>query len=237
MRKILFFLLSAIAITFTGCQSEKVPVADDEIVSSECTAESISSELSETSENTISSTTSEESIPTPEVSDESSAGTSKVKDVPSSSVQEQKLIPKQDNNSKKSTVSLQKEKTENPENPNPPIISEPEPPEKEKSIYDAPFDIEKIRQELIQIGVREMGWEHRTHYQDGELITPNNSSWDGNIVADQNNQGERLKRLLHDYITLYTDEFMKSYGGEPITAFTIYIEHIGGDTYTFYLLH
>lgn len=231
MRKILFFLLSALIISFTGCQSEKIPAAGNETVSSEYATESISSEISE---NTISSTTSEESMPTSETQDVSSAKPSESREASSPPVKKQSPVPKQDNDLKEAVSSPSKENSEKPDTP---IISEPEPPEKEKSIYDAPFDIEKIRQELIQIGVQQMGWKHRTHYQDGELITPNNSSWDGNIVADQNNQGERLKRLLHDYITLYTDEFMASYGGEPITAFTIYIEHIGGDTYTFYLLH
>lgn len=90
---------------------------------------------------------------------------------------------------------------------------------------------------MVQIGVNEMGWAHRVQYQDGTLITPDNSSWGTVVVGNQNIQGERLKTQLYDLVTLYTDEYMESCGGNPITSFTIYIEPMENGAYVFYLLY
>lgn len=129
-------------------------------------------------------------------------------------------------------------KTEKPPTPTPKPTPTPLPTNKpQKSIYDAPFDIEAIRRELIQVGEREMGWRHRTHYTDGTAVTPDNASWDGGIKACETLQGTRLRQKLHDYVTLYTDELMLSIGGEQIEEFTIYIAPQGNNSYIFYLLH
>ena len=102
-----------------------------------------------------------------------------------------------------------------------------------KSIYDAPFDIEQIRAELIAVG-ESMGMRHRTAYKDGTLITPDNSSWELPITANASFSGAVLKRSLHDYVSSY-DEY-ELYGGEPITDFTIYVKQTA-DGYEFYFLH
>lgn len=90
---------------------------------------------------------------------------------------------------------------------------------------------------MAEIGVNEMGWRYRTHYNDGRLITLDNSSWSETVVANQNIQGERLKQKLYELMTLFTDEFRASYGGGPITAFSIYAEPRENGAYIFYLLY
>ena len=108
-------------------------------------------------------------------------------------------------------------------------ITEPVP----KSIYDAPFDIEHIRAELIAVG-ESMGMRHRTAYKDGTVITPDNSSWELPITANASFSGAVLKRSLHDYVSSYNE--YELYGGEPITDFTIYVKQTA-DGYEFYFLH
>lgn len=110
-------------------------------------------------------------------------------------------------------------------------------PKEEKSVYDVPYDIDGICSELITIGETNMGWKHRTCYSNGEKVTPDNSSWDGPITIDGSIRGERLKNILYEHVTLYTDELMQSIGGEPIRAFTIYVEPLGNGNYIIYLLH
>lgn len=102
-----------------------------------------------------------------------------------------------------------------------------------KTPYDAPFDIEYIKAELIALG-ESMVMTHRTAYKDGEVITPDNSSWELPITANSFFCGEMLKRSLHDYVTSYAEYHL--YGGEPITHFTIYVLPLS-DGYEIYFLH
>ena len=106
-------------------------------------------------------------------------------------------------------------------------------PEPAKTPYDAPFDIEQIKAELIALG-ESMGMTHRTTYKDGEVITPDNSSWELPITANSSFSGEMLKRSLHDYVSSYAEYHL--YGGEPITHFTIYVLPLS-DGYEIYFLH
>lgn len=110
------------------------------------------------------------------------------------------------------------------------IDTEPPTP---KSAYDMPFDIEKIRSELISY-VQSLGFRHRTNYKDGTVVTPDNSSWEIPIIASSSFSGETLKRSLYDYVSSYVG--YEIYGGEPITDFTIYIRPISGG-YEIYFLH
>ncbi len=113
-------------------------------------------------------------------------------------------------------------------------VTEPEPiPEPTKTPYDAPFDIEYIKAELIALG-ESMGMTHRTTCKDGEVITPDNSSWELPITANSSFCGEMLKRSLRDYVLSYAEYHL--YGGEPITHFTIYVLHLS-DGYEIYFLH
>ena len=109
---------------------------------------------------------------------------------------------------------------------------ETEPPTP-KSAYDMPFDIERIRSDLISYG-QSLGFRHRTSYKDGTVVTPDNSSWEIPIVASSSFNGEALKRSLYDYVSSYVG--YEIYGGEPITDFTIYIRPISGG-YEIYFLH
>ena len=106
-------------------------------------------------------------------------------------------------------------------------------PEPVKTPYDAPFDIEYIKAELIALG-ESMGITHRTTYKDGEVITPDNSSWELPITANSSFSGEMLKRSLYDYVTSYAEYHL--YGGDPITHFTIYVLPLS-DGYEIYFLH
>ena len=106
-------------------------------------------------------------------------------------------------------------------------------PEPIKTPYDAPFDIEQIKSELISLG-ESMGMTHRTAYKDGEIITPDNSSWELPITASSSFCGEMLKRSLRDYVLSYAEYHL--YGGEPITHFTIYVLPLS-DGYEIYFLH
>ena len=106
-------------------------------------------------------------------------------------------------------------------------------PEPIKTPYDAPFDMEYIKSELIALG-ESMGMTHRTAYKDGEVIIPDNSSWELPITANSFFCGEMLKRSLHDYVTSYAEYHM--YGGEPITHFTVYVLPLS-DGYEIYFLH
>ena len=106
-------------------------------------------------------------------------------------------------------------------------------PEPVKTPYDAPFDIEYIKAELIVLG-ENMGMTHRTTYKDGEIITPDNSSWELPITANSSFGGEMLKRSLQGYVLSYAEYHL--YGGEPITHFTIYVLPLS-DGYEIYFLH
>ena len=96
-----------------------------------------------------------------------------------------------------------------------------------------PFDIEKIKNELIILG-ESMGMKHKTAYKDGTTITPDNSSWEMPITVSASFCGNTLKRSLYDYVSSYAEHEL--YGGEPITDFTIYVESIDGG-YLIYFLH
>lgn len=102
-----------------------------------------------------------------------------------------------------------------------------------KSSYDMPFDIDKIKNELIILG-ESMGMKHKTAYKDGTTITPDNSSWEMPLTASASFCGNALKRSLYDYVSSYAE--YELYGGEPITDFTIYVESIDGG-YLIYFLH
>ena len=256
MRKLFFVLLSVLLIAFTGCQSGNTP---DAAVSSSPSegAESVSGASS--TDNSRSAGESSEEPPVSSTGDASTSPSSAAAENPSSAGRpgtvsqkpaasaEQKptAAPEQTNppesaNGSTSSASASSSPPATPPSEEKPITPEPEvseQPEPVKSIYDYPFDIESIKAEMIQIGVEEMGWRHQTHYNDGTPVTPDNSSWSETVVANQNIQGERLKKQLYELMTLFTDEFRASYGGAPIQEFTVYSEPLGNGAYVFYLLY
>ncbi len=116
-------------------------------------------------------------------------------------------------------------------------ISEPakEPePAVEKSIYDYAFDVPAIRSELIALG-QSMGLTHVTE-DDGVPCTPDTRSWASPITASQSLQGDRLRGALKDYVASMPS-MVASYGGPPVSCFTIYVRENGGGSYTFYFLY
>ena len=145
-------------------------------------------------------------------------------------------------NSKPSENKIKDEPTPKPEaNPTSEPIPTPEPtptpePVKEKSLYECPFNLEAIRNDLIKIGVQEMGLEYRTRNGLGNLMTKDNSNHALPRTGNQQFQGERLEKHLKNYVRAHTDEFMIDTGGKPIKYFNIYIE--GNSTsFTLYFLH
>lgn len=106
--------------------------------------------------------------------------------------------------------------------------------EKEKSIYDYEFDIDKIRSELISIG-KSKGLTHITE-DEGVRRTPNNSSWAEPITGSKNFQGKNLERTLKDYVSFMAD-LVKTGVGVEVEYFTIYIQNNGNGSYTFYFLY
>ena len=259
MRKLFFVLLSALLIAFTGCQSGNTPdaaVSSSQPEGAETVSGTSSMDTShnegESSEKPLASSTGDASSTASSDAAEnpSSAGrpntAGTVSQKPATSAEQKPTAAPEQTNppesasgssssaSASSTPPVTPPSEERPTTPEPEISELPEPV---KSIYDYPFDIESIKAAMIQIGMEEMGWRHQTHYDDGTLITPDNSSWSETVVANQNIQRERLKKQLYELITLFTDEFMESYGGNPITEFTVYTEPLGNGSFVFYLLY
>ena len=140
--------------------------------------------------------------------------------------------------SKKITTVAEKQPHNEPQIPSTPKAEETTGPAETtvtvpKSPYDIPFDIEKIKNELIILG-ESMGMKHKTAYKDGTTITPDNSSWEMPLTASASFCGNALKRSLYDYVSSYAE--YELYGGEPITDFTIFVESINGG-YLIYFLH
>lgn len=104
----------------------------------------------------------------------------------------------------------------------------------EKSIYDYPFDIDAIKQELILIG-ESTGMTHII-YDDGILRTPDNSSWSGYYTASENFQDYMLERNLKDSVSGIRQMF-KDYGWTDIEYFTIYVEDLNNGSFRFYVLY
>lgn len=103
-----------------------------------------------------------------------------------------------------------------------------------KTIYDYEFDVNAIKQELIDIGISQ-GLTHITSDERG-IITPDNSSWGNPITASVGFQGQNLERTLKDYV-ISMPTLITAYGGNKIEYFTIYVQNQGNGNYTFYFLY
>lgn len=104
-------------------------------------------------------------------------------------------------------------------------------PEKPADPYAYPFDINQIRRDCIAQG-KSYGFTL------DESLTPNNSSWSGAETASVNTQGTRLKRFLSELVEYYSPAYRESMGlpEANITAFNIYVEDLGNNTYRIYFL-
>ncbi len=123
--------------------------------------------------------------------------------------------------------------------PQEPDEPEPEPPE-EKGPYAYPFDIEAIRQDLIEYGER-LGmkhiteWEYDTFDADGNLIhvkediTPENSSWAIPSVISREWKADEVKKELFEYLEY---DFNKYH----MTSFTIFAQPLNDGAYQIYVL-
>ncbi len=128
---------------------------------------------------------------------------------------------------------------------NPSSAQEPdkqEPPAK-KDPYAYPFDIEKIKVDLIEYGEKTLNmkhiteWEYDTFDENGniihvkEQITPENSSWWGGYVLSYSEQSrpEFDKKQLYDYVKFDHDTF-------HMTSFTIYVKPLSDGAYQIYVL-
>ena len=112
--------------------------------------------------------------------------------------------------------------------PQEPDEPEPELPE-EKDPYAYPFDIEAIRQDLIEYG-ESLEMKHRTHYSDGTEVTPDNGSWELPLYIKKGFPSNIMQRRLHEQL----DSYHNIYKAE---AFTIYIESYGNSEYQIYSIY
>ena len=146
----------------------------------------------------------------------------------------------------KPTETTKPSETEKPKDPTPPAeetkpeetkppVEETKPeetkPQEPTDPYAYPFNIEQIRRDCIALG-RSYGFTL------DESLTPNNSSWAGAETASSNTQGTRLKRLLTEMVEYYSPAYREDMGlpAVNITAFNIYCESTGNDTYRIYFL-
>lgn len=104
-------------------------------------------------------------------------------------------------------------------------------PEQPADPYAYPFDINQIRRDCIAQG-KSYGFTL------DESLTPNNSSWSGAETASANTQGTRLKSFLSELVEYYSPAYRESMGLSEvnITAFNIYVEDLGNNTYRIYFL-
>lgn len=109
-----------------------------------------------------------------------------------------------------------------------------EEPTKEKSIYDYPFDLEAIRQEMISWG-EAMGLEHCV-YDAGHLITPDEYSWFLPVYGTKTFCGERLKKQLMEQVEIMP-RIIEECGGGKITWFCIYVEQNEKGEAAFYYIY
>lgn len=117
--------------------------------------------------------------------------------------------------------------------------TKPEPPE-EKDPYAYPFDIEKIKADLIEYG-ESLGmkhiteWEYDTFDENGniihvkEQITPENSSWAIPSAISKDWSADEVKRELFDYLKYDYEKY-------HMTSFTIYVKPLSDGAYQIYVL-
>lgn len=95
-----------------------------------------------------------------------------------------------------------------------------------KSPYDYPFDIPKMKEDLIRYG-NSLGMTHREYFLNGEKCTPDNTSWELPMKIGEDFQGEALKKNLYETIKFWADQGVKRY--------TLYFEKLDA-SYGFVLL-
>lgn len=106
--------------------------------------------------------------------------------------------------------------------------SKPETP-KEKDPYVYPFDIQKIKKDLIAYG-ESLGMKHRTHYSDGTEVTPDNGSYELPTYLSKSSTAWIIKKSLYEQL----DYHFHVYQAE---IFTIYIESFGNSEYQIYSIY
>lgn len=230
--------LMAAVLFLAGChnsieaEEERTKVSSNtEFVTTEAESPVSSLEGDEIESSAISEQQTESGKPKPKPNPGSSAGTSTTISVVSST----SAAPSRP---KPPTVSSAPSKPPAPASSAPPAAEssapqkpedpEPEPPE-EKDPYAYPFDIEAIRQDLIEYG-ESLGMKHRTHYSDGTEVTPDNGSWELPLYIKKGFPSNIMQRRLHEQL----DSYHNIYKAE---AFTIYIESCGNSEYQIYSIY
>ena len=100
---------------------------------------------------------------------------------------------------------------------------------KEKDPYVYPFDIQKIKKDLIAYG-ESLGMKHRTHYSDGTEVTPDNGSYELPTYLSKSSTAWIIKKSLYEQL----DYHFHVYQAE---IFTIYIESFGNSEYQIYSIY
>ncbi len=223
-------------------QSETQETESSETTEASSETETELTDTSSTTDTKGASTTTDSSIT-------ATTGTSDHSKKPDTSADEKKQSPTTTNNGNKvnetkpqDTISEEtkpKEESKPTEETKPteeskPVVAEPEKstePETPADPYAYPFNINQIRQDCIAQG-KNYGFKL------DESLTPNNSSWSGAETASTNTQGTRLKRFLSELVEYYSPAYRESMGlpEANITAFNIYFEDLGNNTYRIYFL-
>lgn len=221
--KIIVVLAMLLLFTLSGCnntpQTEKTPEPYSSSESNQNASDEDTLPADETNEV---ETTSEvvQSSETPETQSAAEAGVTESGEPKAPEITAEPTSALQDE-------PQQKTETQTPvETPQSAAISEETKP---KTAYDAPFDIEAIKADCIEIG-REMGLAL------DNSLTPDNAAWWNPVTASQSNQGEALKQNLANYITFHTADNLGAYGMDEITNFYIYCEARGNGEYSIYFL-
>lgn len=230
MKRILFILTSIFYILFSGCSENSDTGVS--LIPSSLDLESLQSSLSDDepdrgSESQADSSQEHTSVESahPSASEEPNTV------MPPSQQPTQESNPSSSETSKPSEISSAPEPTTPPTSPQSSESSNSNVPPIEKSIYDYPFDIEGIKNDLIRYGVEELKMTHRITEPDGTVRTPDNCAWRACYPLTSNcTNSELTRRQLYEMVKYDKDEF-------NLKNFTIYIKPDGADRYLVYMLY
>lgn len=226
MKRILFILTSIFYILFSGCSENSDTGVS--LIPSSLDLESLQSSLSDDEPDRGSESQ----------ADSSQEHTSVESAHPSASEEPNTVMPPsqqptQESNpsSSETSISSASEPTTPPTSTQSSESSNSNVPPIEKSIYDYPFDIEGIKNDLIRYGVEELKMIHRITEPDGTVRTPDNCAWRACYPLTSNcTNSELTRRQLYEMVKYDKDEF-------NLKNFTIYIKPDGADRYLVYMLY
>ena len=234
-RVVIVLSLMAAVLFLAGChnsievEEERPKVSSNtEYVATEAENPISSLEGDEIESSAISVQQTESGKPKPKPNTSSSAGTSTTISTASSTVPSKPKPPTVSSapqNSPSSSSAPPAAESSAPQEPDKP---EPKPPE-ERDPYAYPFDIEAIKQDLIEYG-ESLGMKHRTHYSDGTEVTPNNGSYELPTYLSKDSTAWIIKKNLREQLDYHHNVYKAEF-------FTIYIRSHGNSEYQIYSIY